>query len=150
MVRRQCIEKFGAFDETVAMGIDWDLWLRISTAYEFRCVHQPLIRYRMGHANQMSKKLEVRQKCTDRIMETFLRTYPGAVSPAFERTARWYTAMNRGYYYRTVDLRRSTNHFVQALRARPLSLSAHKSLVRNALLGLVRRQTPSDHADSAA
>src|SRR5262245_16163302 len=30
LVRRACLEKVGVFDERYRMGIDWDLWLRIS------------------------------------------------------------------------------------------------------------------------
>ena len=30
VVRRECFERVGVFDESIRMGIDWDLWLRIS------------------------------------------------------------------------------------------------------------------------
>ena len=38
IVRKECLNKIGAFNESYQMGIDWDLWLRISLAYEFAFV----------------------------------------------------------------------------------------------------------------
>ena len=33
IVRGKCFDILGKFDESLAMGIDWDLWLRISSKY---------------------------------------------------------------------------------------------------------------------
>ncbi len=35
IVKKVCFTDFGLFDESLAMGIDWDRWLRISTKYLF-------------------------------------------------------------------------------------------------------------------
>ena len=35
VVRRECFDAVGAFDESLPMGIDYELWLRISTKFEF-------------------------------------------------------------------------------------------------------------------
>ena len=56
VVRRECLTRVGGFDEALAMAIDWDLWLRLSVQVRFDYVDAPLIAYRMGHGDQMSRR----------------------------------------------------------------------------------------------
>ena len=44
VVRRECLERSGCFDETLGMGIDYDLWLRLSAHYQFDFVREPTVR----------------------------------------------------------------------------------------------------------
>lgn len=53
LVRRAVMEEFGGFDESLSMGIDYELWLRISTRYEFIYLPRSLVRYRIWEG-QMS------------------------------------------------------------------------------------------------
>src|SRR5215217_1926842 len=46
MVRRECYERVGNFDEELAFE-DWDMWLRIGRHYQFRFTPGPLVRYRV-------------------------------------------------------------------------------------------------------
>ena len=99
VVRKKCISNLGSFDETLPMGIDWDLWLRLSTECLFSYVDEPLLLYRVGHAGQMSKNAIVRHNCADRIMDKFNRNYPGFVDTKTQKKARYYTLCNRSEYY---------------------------------------------------
>jgi glycosyltransferase involved in cell wall biosynthesis len=46
LIRRQCLEQVGLFDEVLPWTADWDLWLRIALAgYPFACVQEPLCTY---------------------------------------------------------------------------------------------------------
>lgn len=131
VVRKDCLDKFGVFDETLKMGIDWDLWLRISTAYSFDFVDEQLFYYRVGHSGQMSKNLETRQECSGRIMERFLAHYPGAVEVKTVEKATYYTYCNRGEYFRFIDKKKSTQFFLKAIRTLPFNKDAYKGLVKN-------------------
>lgn len=133
VVRAECLHKFQGFDESLKMGIDWDLWLAISTCYRFDYVAEPLFYYRLGHAGQMSKNLEERHRCSDRIMEKFLRSYPQAVPMDVLRKARAYTACGRGDYFRSVDRMRSYVCFLDALRNNPMEIAAYKGVIKNLL-----------------
>ena len=133
IVRKECFEKFGAFDENLKMGIDWDLWLRISTAYEFDYVDGRLFYYRMGHSGQMSKNAEERQRCSDRIMSKFLDKYQGIVSTNTISKAMAYTYCNRGEYYRKINRWRSTCYFLKALKNKPVNIVVYKGLIKNIL-----------------
>ncbi len=99
IVRKTCFDMLGMFDESLSMGIDWDLWLRISTRYSFAYVNEPLLLYRVGHPGQMSKNETTRHECSDRIMMSFVDNYPDAVDPKVQKKAKVYTLWNRADYY---------------------------------------------------
>lgn len=133
IVRKDCFERFGTFDENLKMGIDWDLWLRISTAYEFDYVDDRLFFYRMGHSGQMSKNAEERQRCSDRILEGFLQKHRDTVPASTISKAMVYTYCNRGDYYRKRDRWRSTGYYIKALKMAPADTTAYKGLIKNIL-----------------
>lgn len=138
VVRAQCFEKFGLFDESLKMGIDWDLWLRISTLYYFDYIEDPLFFYRIGHGDQMSKNLEVRQGCSDFIMNRFISNYPGELSKEIIDKANYYTYCNRGEYFRNVNLMKSFKYFFMALNIFPFAIRAYKGSVKN-LINIFRK-----------
>ena len=43
LVRRECFDKVGVFDERLPRLQDWELWIRISEYYQFRCLDELLI-----------------------------------------------------------------------------------------------------------
>lgn len=43
MARRAALLAVGGFDETLRIGEDWDLWLRLAARYEVRCAPEPLM-----------------------------------------------------------------------------------------------------------
>jgi glycosyltransferase involved in cell wall biosynthesis len=45
MVKRECFEKVGLFDERFPSCQDWEMWTRIATEYEFDVVEEFLVRY---------------------------------------------------------------------------------------------------------
>jgi glycosyltransferase involved in cell wall biosynthesis len=131
IVRKECLERFGGFDETFRMGIDWDLWLRISTRYEFDFVDEPLLLYRVGHSGQMSENVEVRLKCSDCIMEKFITKHPGAVDEGTIKEAYFHSFCNRGNHYRRIDKKKSYSFFFKAIRVMPFRKEAYKGLSKS-------------------
>jgi glycosyltransferase involved in cell wall biosynthesis len=53
MVRRACFVKTGFFDEAIAYGADYDMWIRIARHYHFDYVAEPLVLYSV-HENRLS------------------------------------------------------------------------------------------------
>ncbi len=94
LIRRKCIEELGAFDDSLSMGIDWDLWLRISAKYEFDYFPRPTYAYRIW-SGQMSKNWRGRYASAFRIMEKFIRDNPGRISSRLQRRAFGNTFANR-------------------------------------------------------
>jgi glycosyltransferase involved in cell wall biosynthesis len=71
VVRRAVLAHVGLFDESIPMAIDYDLWLRVASCYHFDFVDEPLVRYRVGHAN-LSQRAEERLEIAAQIMRRFL------------------------------------------------------------------------------
>jgi glycosyltransferase involved in cell wall biosynthesis len=42
LIKKECFDKVGLFDERLRNLVDWEMWLRISKRYHFRCVDEPL------------------------------------------------------------------------------------------------------------
>ena len=131
IVKRECFTEHGQFDESLKMGIDWDLWLRISTTYEFDFVNAPLTVYRIGHSGQMSKNIETRQHCSDLIMKRFLKNFPGVIDRNMTRRAYFLTYCNRGEYFRKRRKLKSYQYFLKALAIDPINKATYKGLLKN-------------------
>jgi len=48
LIRRQALNEVGAFEESLAYGEDWDMWLRLAARYEFVTVTSSQILYRIS------------------------------------------------------------------------------------------------------
>ena len=51
LVRRDCFDDVGLFDETLHACEDWDMWLRLASRYEFDFVPEVLVKIRRHHEN---------------------------------------------------------------------------------------------------
>jgi glycosyltransferase involved in cell wall biosynthesis len=55
LVRRECFEKLGGFNESYFGSGDWEMWMRIAEQYEIGFVAEPLTFYRVHGANASHK-----------------------------------------------------------------------------------------------
>ena len=135
VVRRRCLEEMGVFDEGYRMGIDWDLWLRISTRYEFSFVDDVTYIYRVW-PGQMSSNWRGRYEHAFRIMESFVDKHPGLISPAVINEAYAHSYTNRGRIRAIVDrdYGNGAKDAITALRRDVLYVPAWKLLARILLL----------------
>lgn len=83
VIRRSCLDEAGWFDESLPMGIDYDLWIRLAARCRFDYVDEPLVKYRTGHAN-LSKNTLRRYDCAVRIMSKALN------DPLISSRFSWY------------------------------------------------------------
>jgi glycosyltransferase involved in cell wall biosynthesis len=54
VLTRECIERVGLCDESIAYGVDYDLWIRVAQRYRFECVDDVVVRYSL-HDGQLTK-----------------------------------------------------------------------------------------------
>ena len=95
LARRDCIERAGGFDPALKMGIDWDLWLRVSVDSEFEYLPTSTYAYRIW-GGQMSHNWRGRYSSAFAIMEKFMREHPRLISRSLMRRAFANTYSNRG------------------------------------------------------
>ena len=129
VVRRECIEEAGGFDEDIPMGIDWDLWLRIATRWEFDFVAEPTYVYRIWDG-QMSHNWRGRYDCALRIMDRFVVNHPGLLSKDVIAAAYADTYTNLSAACLTHrGFRASLPYIARALSHRPLFWPAWRVLL---------------------
>jgi glycosyltransferase involved in cell wall biosynthesis len=136
VVRKACFDQLGAFDDAIGMGIDYDLWLRFSTEYEFDFVDRPLLRYRVW-SGQMSNNCKSRYLSGIAIMHRFLERFPNLVDKGTEREAWAHTYVGYGQCLRQVERRvaPALRSYFQALLHRPTYLPAWRAITTT-ILGL--------------
>jgi len=57
--RRERLEQVGGFDESLSIGEDYDLWLRVARIASFQFIPGPLVRYRVHGANTCNDNLRL-------------------------------------------------------------------------------------------
>lgn len=139
VVRRDYFEKFGMFDESLAMGIDWDLWLRFSTKVHFDYIDKKLLLYRVGHSDQMSKNLLERFLCADRIVAKFFVEFPKVLPDTVVNDATYYSYCLRGYVLRNYGIAYPLKYYGQAILLFPLRKKAYLGLVKTMIKTLIGR-----------
>jgi glycosyltransferase involved in cell wall biosynthesis len=139
IVRRECLERFGGFDESYDMGIDYELWLRLSAHYQFDYVPEATVRYRIW-AGQMSKNFRKRYASAIRIMSSFLEKNPGVVDPALARRAWAQVHVGRGnnILWQERKWNEALRDYARALTHRPYYWPAWRAIARS----LITRRAP--------
>jgi len=82
LIRKECFNRVGLFDNLLNAQEDWDMWIRIAKYYRFVFIKIPLIKYRK-HSSQISKNLEVKTVTANRILVKYtdeLEKRPGVHS----------------------------------------------------------------------
>lgn len=138
VVERAYLMKIGSFDETIRMGDDWDIVLRLSTCCSFDYVPERLIRYRI-RGNQLSKNFDLRIADQDRIINKFLREYPQYASRQLIRKGNAFRARNRGYHYASIHAARALGYYRQAIVNEPANMLNYKGIARTLVFWGVRK-----------
>lgn len=68
IVRKECFQESGFFDESLPSCQDWDMWIRISKYYEFDYVRDNLAKYYV-HGEQISTNLDDRITGLEKILD---------------------------------------------------------------------------------
>lgn len=139
VVRRELLERFGGFDPCLDMGIDYDLWLRLSLQCEFDFVPDVVGQYRVW-SGQMSRKVRQRYEAGTRIMTSFLCQHGVHVDSRAAELAWAHTFVGRGnsLLWAEHDWRGAWADYLRAIEKRPLYWPAYRSMLR----ALVSRRAP--------
>ena len=138
IVRKECFNTLGVFDESLSMGIDWDLWLRFSTRYQFDYCEEAFLLYRVGHSGQMSKNMLERIRCADKIKRKFLQNFPDALPEVTVKDAAYYSYCLRAYALRKYGIRYPLENYLKAIVLFPFRKKAYLGLIKTpvrAMLG---------------
>ena len=122
MIRRDCLDRVGLFDEGIAFGVDYDLWIRLAQRYHFDFVPEIVARYTL-HEGQLSNNPFVMAQGHDDL----LRKYASRL-----RRDRWHEGRFHFMVGRSMSLRghgtEARRALVKALRHNPLQVRAYAYL----------------------
>lgn len=131
IVKRQCLDELGVFNENYPMGIDWDLWLRIATRYEFYHLPEVTYLYRVWDG-QMSSNYQGRYQWAIAILENFQQSHPNIVEKKYYQQAWADMYVGRGRVLMANEQRfvSAFCDYLRALSNYPLYVPAWKSLAK--------------------
>jgi glycosyltransferase involved in cell wall biosynthesis len=135
MVRKDCLDKIGCFDEELGVAEDWDLLLRLSVRYEFKFVDEPLLQYRF-HGNQISSNTEKMILYIEKARQNFISRGYGVVPPSIVRKAQVYTCIQIVYFYRSRDIHKALQYASDAFLMAPWDWGVLRCFMKTAFMTL--------------
>jgi len=143
VVRRECFQKAGYFNESIGFAEDWDMWLRIVNLYSAAYIDEPLCLCRRldgGLTNTFShKKMEDWQQIIELNRKRFGGIYVKTLG--YFKALSWYY-FNCAYYYEQInDLDSTTKYLYKSLMLWPFNMPKRYKGLLNLLTGNNNRQS---------
>lgn len=101
MIRRQCLDQVGLFDQSLSSAEDWDMWIRIAEKYEFAVVREPKVPYRI-HSNSKSHNLQLHLQSRLKVVEKIFQNRASNISVTKDKVY--------GLIYLSIAYRALQNH----------------------------------------
>jgi glycosyltransferase involved in cell wall biosynthesis len=118
LIRRECFDVAGLFDESLPAAQDYDLWVRITKHFEVRLISEVLVRVFADMPDRISIDLEAKERAS-RILSERYRDEMTALQYRWRKARRLARAAYR--WYLGGDSRRARRLVLSALRVWPLS-----------------------------
>lgn len=131
VVRKTCLDEMGGFDEELSMGMDHDLWLRLSTKYHFEALDDTVYLWRKW-GGQLSDNHHGRYRNGIKILAKFERQFPNLLAKSVINEAWAYTHTEKGHALARKEKRRmaALKEYLTALSYKPDYLVAWKAVAK--------------------
>jgi glycosyltransferase involved in cell wall biosynthesis len=117
LVRRECFERVGMFDEMMRLGQDWDMWIRIAREYHIGVVDATLILF-VRHPGSLTARPAWDRYRSNRVIQG---KYIRAIRSPLSRLSLLLAAQSMNCYYTAAALLEQT---APTWQARSLALAA--------------------------
>jgi glycosyltransferase involved in cell wall biosynthesis len=113
LVRRECFKAAGTFDETMPLGQDWEMWIRIARRFPIGVVDAPLILFTRHATSLTASKLMERYNSNRGIQDRYITK----INNPLARLRLRLSAQSMNIYYTATSLADtpSGRHRLQAL-----------------------------------
>ncbi|HKP54307.1 MAG TPA: glycosyltransferase family A protein [Chloroflexia bacterium] len=120
MIRRECFNGVGVFDEKIRLAQDWDMWIRVAREYPIAVLGEPLILYRRHNASISAGSGSTWKRYFSN--RAFQRKHIRPVRPALTRVKLLAAAQSMNLFYTAASLadtgtRRGTTFWLALLSA---------------------------------
>jgi len=119
VVKRECFAKAGMFDEGIPCLEDWELWLRISKYYHFKCIDQPLTIAYSGTPGSILAN----QGALARGYELILKKHYGDIKEKGRKLLASYYIAAGNKLCLSGEFKRGRNYLIKAALAYPLNIA---------------------------
>jgi glycosyltransferase involved in cell wall biosynthesis len=113
MVRRECFERVGVFDEGLPLGQDWEMWIRIARSFDVGVVDADLIFFTRHAASLSTGRLGERYKYNKKIQRRYIRQ----IRSPFMRLRLLLAGRSMTLYYAAAEMADQTSERRRALRS---------------------------------
>lgn len=118
MLRRDCLEKVGMFDESLHFAEDWDMWIRVLNRYDFAYIGEILTKYRQHGSNVTVTAFEKNVKDWEKVIEQ--HSGSGSVRGKILRRRRLsWLYLNQAIVFRYQDVRQERRYMMKSIIAHP-------------------------------
>jgi glycosyltransferase involved in cell wall biosynthesis len=140
VLRRECFDTVGLFDDQVAFGLDYDMWVRVARFYKFECIKEPLALRSINH-----DRLSTDYRLVLKGMESLLKKYPEFFS--LNRKAYSRRLLRLGVMYcHNGHMRTGRATFLKAIQVNPFEARSYYNFALS-LLGVENFQKMKNFRD---
>lgn len=125
MVRRKVFDEVGFFDVSLQARQDWDMWIRVASAYKIGCVGKPLVDFREHEGERTASNPMKEVRAYEVIIEKYahLRAKEGWRVRAAAMGA-YYKRMGRVYFHHKLSLGKAFIFSMKSLCVWPFDFDA--------------------------
>jgi len=131
LLRRECFEKCGLFDENMPTGSDYDMWIRISEKFSFEVIKDALVNY-YTHENRLSVNYEKKI----RGLEILFEKHDNFFKRNYKEYSRMYLSLGIFYFYKG-ELQKGRKALSKSIKMNPFEIRSYFNFLLS-LLGAER------------
>lgn len=133
LVKKECFERVGLFDEELPAHQEWDMWIRISRYYRFYRIREPLVRYYLT-PNSIFRNRNGSKRVIEATMRIVDKHYQDMVEHSRLSLSQHLHFIGSLISHRNSS-REGAKYFLKAIRVCPWNVRSFFSLLILSLMG---------------
>jgi len=117
VVKKECFKKAGVFDEELPRLQDWELVLRLSKYYEFRCVDEPLV---ISYYTQNS--ISANKDALIKALNVILTKHFEEFRQDTKLLAKYYFSIGMNLCSNSSNFKNGRDYFIKAIKLYPFNI----------------------------
>jgi len=118
VVKKECFDKAGIFDESLPRLQDWELWIRISNYYHFRCIDEPLL-----FAYHIPSGITANQNALSIAVDLISEKHSGVIKKNKKILSKFYLYLG-SLLSSNNKIKKGRNYLIKAIKADPFNIKA--------------------------
>jgi len=123
LIRKECFQKVGMFDEKMFFGEDWDMWIRIAREFHIDYISEPLVKYYV-HDTKLSTNYGIIIKGR----EAYLKKYAAFLALDRKNHSGWYFNLGILYCFNG-NVNNGRKAFLNAIKIHPFYIRYYFAVI---------------------